>query len=73
MKHWADNGCSDSFNSEVRYWNEDGRADSDIFMRGLMDGYRREVNRIQRMRKEKEDEVLLKLKVRNSAMSENTI
>ena len=30
-----------------------------------MDGYRREVNRIQRMRKEKEEEVLLELKVRN--------
>ena len=65
MKHWADNGYSNSLNSEVRQQDEDGRADNDIFLRGLMDGYRRKVNGIQRMRKEKEEEVMLELKVRN--------
>ena len=41
------------------------RTDSDIFLRGLMDGYKLEEERIQRMRREKEEEVLIESKVKS--------
>ena len=64
-KHWAGNGCSDLLNSEARYWDKYGRKDSEIFLQGLMDGYKLEEKRIQRMRREKEEEVLIESKVRS--------
>ena len=63
-KHQAENGSSDSFNSEERRVADNVRRDSDIFRRGLLDGYRQEMerDRIQRMRREREDEMRSRVK-----------
>ena len=53
------------FNSEKRKYFDNGRGDSDIFWRGLLDGYRLEQERIHRMMKEKEEEKKIDMKVKN--------
>ena len=53
------------FNSEKRKYFDNGRGDSDIFRRGLLDGYRLEQERIHRMMKEKEEEKKIDRKVKN--------
>ena len=53
------------FNSEKRKYFNNGRGDSDIFWRGLLDSYRLEQERIHRMMKEKEEEKKIDMKVKN--------
>ena len=55
----------DLFNSEKRNCLDYGRGDSDLFWRGLTDGYRLEQERIQRMRKEKEEGKMIDKKLKN--------
>ena len=42
--------------SETKYWTKDGngREESDYFLKGFLDGYRMEKERIQRMKIKKE-------------------
>ena len=53
------------FNSEKRKYFNNGRGESDIFRRGLLDGYRLEQERIRRMMKQNEEEKKIDRKVKN--------
>ena len=53
------------FNSEKSKYFNSGRGESDIFRRGLLDGYRLEQERIHRMMKEKEEEKKINRNVKN--------
>ena len=53
------------FNSEKRKYFDNGREDSDIIRRGLLDGYRLEQERIHRMRKEKLEEKKIGKRMKN--------
>ena len=51
--------------SEKRKYFNNGRGESDIFRRGLLDGYRLEQERIRRMMKQNEEEKKIDRKVKN--------
>ena len=55
----------DLFNSEKRNCLDNGRGDSDLFWRGLSDGYRLEQEKIQMIRKEKEEGKMIDRKLKN--------
>ena len=55
----------DLLNSEKRNCLDNGRRDSDLFWRGLSDGYRLEQEKIQRMRKEKEEGKMIDRKLKD--------